>query len=203
MSDETSLSEVAQRWDARYRQGDIPWDLDGSSAVVQRLASRLFTSPCRLLVPGCGMGHDAAALAQLGHEVVGLDLSPTAVELATRRHRDVSGLSFRQGDFFRADDTLGTFDAIVEHTCYCAVGPELNPTYVQAAAGHLRQGGVVFGAFLNFEGGGPPHGTNPEELTQTFAPYFETEHLLEVSETFTSRAYPQLEGVFRLQRTER
>ena len=46
-------------------------------------------------------------------------------------------------------------------------------------------------------------GTNPEELTQTFAPYFETEHLFEVSETFTSRAYPQLEGVFRLQRTER
>ena len=130
--------------------------------------------------------------------MIGLDLSPTAVGLATKRHIDVRGLCFHQGDFFRIDEAIGTFDAIVEHTCYCAVGPKLNPAYVDAAARLLRQGGLVFGAFLNFEGGGPPHGTNPEELKRTFAPHFETEQLRAVSETFTSNAFPQLEGVFRL-----
>lgn len=199
MSERRVLTETAKRWDERYRQLDTPWDLDGASPVVQRLASRLLSPGARVLVPGCGLGHDAAALAQRGIRVVGLDLSPTAVARASERHAGVPGLEFHLGNFFEVGTTLGRFDAVIEHTCYCAVGPELNPAYVNAAAELLHPGGLVFGAFLNFEGGGPPYGTDPDTLHRLFSRQFETVELNAVDETFSPRSFPQMEAVFRLQ----
>ncbi|MEZ4469768.1 MAG: methyltransferase domain-containing protein [bacterium] len=68
--------------DERYQRGDTPWDLGGPSPVVQRLARDLLTPGMRVLVPGCGRGHDVEALARAGLQVTGLDLSPTALALA-------------------------------------------------------------------------------------------------------------------------
>lgn len=197
MNEEHALTETARRWDERYRQRDTPWDLDGASPIIQRLASRLLSPGARVLVPGCGLGHDAAALAKAGMVVVGLDLSPTAVERASERHAGVPRLEFHRGDFFEVGTALGRFDAVIEHTCYCAVGPELNPLYVDAAAQLLTDQGLVFGAFLNFEGGGPPYGTDPDTLQRLFSRQFETVELTLVDETFSPRSFPQMEAVFR------
>jgi 2-polyprenyl-3-methyl-5-hydroxy-6-metoxy-1,4-benzoquinol methylase len=37
--------------------------------------------PCRILIPGCGSGHDAATLAGVGFDVTALDYAPEAVQL--------------------------------------------------------------------------------------------------------------------------
>jgi 2-polyprenyl-3-methyl-5-hydroxy-6-metoxy-1,4-benzoquinol methylase len=37
---------------------------------------------CRVLVLGCGEGHDAAFFAQNGHIVTGVDISPEAITRA-------------------------------------------------------------------------------------------------------------------------
>ena len=113
-------------WDARYQTGDTPWDLGGPSAVVMEAARDALPSEARVLVPGCGRGWHVEALADLGHTVTGLDLSPTAVALARARVGRRPGANFVVGDLLAPPpDWRGRFDAVVEHTCFCALDPSL------------------------------------------------------------------------------
>lgn len=68
----------------------------------------------RILDAGCGTGALSAAAAERGADVVGIDLSPTLVDLARDRVRPAAGsgtIDFRVGDML--DETLGQFDFIV------------------------------------------------------------------------------------------
>jgi SAM-dependent methyltransferase len=63
----------------------------------------------RVLDLGCGAGRVALHLQDAGHEVVGIDVSPGALEVARRRGvKDTRLLSVT-----RVDPSLGTFDTIV------------------------------------------------------------------------------------------
>lgn len=131
----------------------------------------------RVLVPGCGRGHEVRALgAQSNTSVVGLDLSATAIaqarRLSSQSDRDVS---FIVGDFFHLPSKLKrSFDWVVEHTCFCAIEPAQRPDYVLAASSALRAGGRIFGIFyLNPDTeSGPPFAVSTKELTEVFDPHF-------------------------------
>jgi SAM-dependent methyltransferase len=74
---------------------------------TQRSAVRLVRG--RVLDVGCGAGRVALELQERGHEVVGIDVSPLAVEIARRRGaKDV-----RQLAVTRVGPGLGRFDTIV------------------------------------------------------------------------------------------
>jgi SAM-dependent methyltransferase len=63
----------------------------------------------RALDVGCGAGRVAVPLQERGHEVVGIDVSPLAVEISRRRGvRDVRLLPLTQ-----VDSSLGRFDTIL------------------------------------------------------------------------------------------
>ena len=90
-----------------------------------------------------------------------------------------------------------TFDALIEHTCYCAIEPIERHAYMLAAAHTLKPGGLLLGAFLEFEGGGPPFGTSRDELLTRFGAHFEVVLLEPAAERFLAKDVPQLAGVFR------
>jgi SAM-dependent methyltransferase len=74
---------------------------------AERKAIRLARG--RVLDVGCGAGRVALELQERGHEVVGIDLSPLAVEVARRRGaRDVCELPVT-----RVGRELGSFDTFV------------------------------------------------------------------------------------------
>ena len=74
---------------------------------AERKAIRLARG--RVLDVGCGAGRVALHLQERGHEVVGIDLSPLAVEVSRRRGvHDARELSVT-----RIDRSLGSFDTIV------------------------------------------------------------------------------------------
>ena len=91
----------------------------------------------------------------------------------------------------------GTFDGVAEHTCFCAIDPEHRPTYVERVAALLRPGGALFGAFLDFEGGGPPHGTSADELVDLFGGRFQLEVFERAPEPYGPRELPQIQAVLR------
>ena len=86
---------------------------------------------------------------------------------------------------------------IRDSTCYCALEPSYWPDYAQAAARALKPGGLLLGAFLCFEGGGPPFGTSLRALRGQFEPAFDILRLEMAPERFAPKDVPQMEAVFR------
>ena len=118
---------VPSFWDQRYRDGTDGWELGQPAPPLQGFLTedpRAPRPPARVLVPGCGRGHEAALLAQLGFEVVGLDFSGEALAEASRLHGpERPGLRWLQADLFDAAalDAAGLGPAscggVLEHTC--------------------------------------------------------------------------------------
>jgi thiopurine S-methyltransferase len=129
-----------------------------------------------VLVPGCGRGHEAALLASLGFEVVGLDFSAEAVREARRLHGEQARrLTWVQADLLDAEalDAAGlgsaSCDGVLEHTCYCAIDPALRQAYRSTVARLLQPEGWLLGLFwCHGRPGGPPYGSNADQLVADF-----------------------------------
>lgn len=92
------VSEHPKQWDSCYRDSFYPWDRAGPSlALADLLLQRQDLVPAisrngerkTALVPGCGLGHDVRLLASFGYDVVGLDVSETALEGARKQQETV------------------------------------------------------------------------------------------------------------------
>lgn len=178
-------------WNQRYEEQDTPWDKGGAHPVLLDMLTHGALSG-RVLVPGCGTGHDVRELARRGLTVVGLDIAPLALERA-RAHDPAGSETYEPGDLFDLPAALrGTFDGVFEHTCFCAIDPVLRPSYADAVAAALRPGGrllAVFFADPDNDGGGPPFGCTADELDVLFAGRF---RLLEEHREIPT--YPEREG---------
>ena len=179
-------------WEALYQSGETGWDKgEASPALLAFLAESPLTG--RVLVPGCGRGHDVRAIATAGaNEVIGLDLAPSAFAGA----ESFPNTRFLVGDLFAlSSDFMAAFDAIFEHTCYCAIPRARRDDYVRAVTNALKPGGLFLALFyLNPRDDpdptlGPPFNATLEELDARFAENF----TLLRSET-PSVAFPGREG---------
>jgi SAM-dependent methyltransferase len=72
----------ANAWQARYDTADTPWDLGEPAPALLEWLKMNPGQGRRALVPGCGRGHDALALAQAGWGVVAVDFAASAIEEA-------------------------------------------------------------------------------------------------------------------------
>ncbi len=168
-------------WDQRYQAGDTPWEKGQAAPPLVELLEKLEPSAWGagpVLVPGCGLGHDVRALAQLELPVLGVDLSPTAVARAGE-FPNTGKETYALGNFLDPAWWAGReFSALWEHTCLCAIDPSERGRYAEAAAACLCEGGLLAGVFfLNpFDPGevatGPPFGVTLAELEAWFAPWF-------------------------------
>lgn len=188
------LEEPRDQWEQRYLDGDTPWDKGTPAPPLQQfLKTRRISG--KVLVPGCGIGHDVRALADHGAEVTGLDISPTAIHRAWMQPRE-SDETYVCGDFFCLPTIMeNTFDWVVEHTCFCAVDPEDRLAYVDAVVGSLKPGGHFLGIFFinPHAEQGPPFGVEIEELDRLFAGRFEL-----LADQIPEVAYPGRENRERL-----
>jgi SAM-dependent methyltransferase len=179
-------------WEAHYQEGDMPWE---KGAPSPGLIDFLQREPVhgRVLVPGCGTGHDVRALAAAADEVVGIDIAPSAIRLS-RAQPAVGAERYELADLFRLPASLRGFDWVWEHTCFCAIDPAQRPAYVEAVADALRPQGQLLAIFYLDPGHdhpdeGPPFGVSVAELDQLFGPRFDL-----VREWLPEHAYPGREG---------
>jgi len=176
-------------WNQAYQENFTPWDKGlPAPPLVEWLESNTLAG--RVLVPGCGAGHDVAHLVSRGIDAHGLDIAPLAVERG-RAHYPQLAERFTCADLFAF---RGDYDAIVEHTCLCALPPEWRTRYRDAVASLLKPGGLLVGVFfINPEmdpgESGPPFAITHDELSALFAPRFEI-----LESCIPAKAYPGREG---------
>ena len=161
-------------WQAQYESNQTPWDEGAPHPALLDFIAESGPFEGRILVPGCGLGHDVRALSTPANQVIGLDIAPAAVAKAQTFPKTGSE-EYLVADLFNLPSALhSSFDWIVEHTCFCAIEPGLRPDYVRAAAAALRVDGKIFGIFYltpHVETG-PPFAISKDELTAFFAPHF-------------------------------
>lgn len=183
-------------WENAYQQNDTPWDKGSPSPGLVEL---LEASPIkgRVLVPGCGLGHDVRAIASLpGTEVIGLDVAPTAVQRA--KNQPVAGNeSYALADLFNLPASFAaSFDWVWEHTCFCAIPRERRRDYVRSVRSTLKDGGHLAAIFYLDPGwddpeSGPPFGVSQLELDDLF---LGPDRFAMVREWAPAGAYPGREG---------
>jgi methyl halide transferase len=199
-------------WEAHYQTGDTPWDKGRVAPPLMELIGRHGAALWQggpVLVPGCGSGHDVRAIADLGIPAHGLDIAPTAIRkaLSVVHHGPVS---FELGDFLSPVWREGrSYPAIWEHTCYCAIPPEMRRAYAGAVADLLPVGGILCGVFYltpydpGEEATGPPFGTSVEELKNTFAPWFDCRDSWVPESAYLGREGREWIGIFQKVRQAR
>lgn len=177
-------------WEQRYLEKNTPWDRGAPAPPLEEFLARHRISG-RVLVPGCGRGHDVRLLASQGAIPVGLDISPTALALAKGEKRTGSE-EYLLGDLFNLPASLaGSFDWVWEHTCFCAIDPGRRPDYVQSVRRALKPGGQLLGVFYIDPQAeqGPPFRVSRDELRVFFDADFAV-----VEEWLPSRTYPGREN---------
>lgn len=147
-------------WESRYQNGETGWDRGASSPSLSAwLQSDGLTPGSRILVPGCGRGHEVVHLAELGFEVSGIDIAPSAVT-HLKQTLDTKGLSAEvmQANLFQFQPTK-PFDAVYEQTCLCAIQPEQREVYEALLHTWIKPGGTLFALFMQTgaEDGPPFH----------------------------------------------
>lgn len=178
-------------WDARYLAGDTPWDKGGAHPALRDwMKKRPLLG--RVLVPGCGAGHDVRAIAaQESASVLGLDISPSALRLAESFLKTGSE-TYLKGDFLTGEAVLpDSFDTIFEHTCFCAIPPERRRDYAKASHAALEAGGLLLAVFFtnpeNPDSNAPPFGCDSAEIRTFFEWGFEILEMTTSAPTFPER----------------
>lgn len=178
-------------WEQRYQTGDMPWEKgEPSPGLIDFLAALSGLPRGRVLVPGCGTGHDARAWAQAGFDVTGIDLAPSAIRLAQERTA-AAGLQaeFRRANFLE-DEPFAQFDWLFEHTLFCAIDPSRRDDYTRAALRWLKPNGQFLAVhYMIRDKDGPPFGCTQQELTERFSPHFE------LKQGWLPRSYPNRTGL--------
>lgn len=157
-----------QFWTKIYQTEEPGWELNGPTPVLKDILPQLKLSKSKVLVLGCGSGHDAAFLADAGHVVTAVDFSTEAIERAKKLYGSKENLTIIQADAFNLPAAWsGTFDLVLEHTCYCAVAPDRRNELVKVWRRMLNAHGHLLGIFFSMEKRrGPPFGGSEWEIRQ-------------------------------------
>ena len=78
---------------------NIPWARQAVNPLLQSYLDEETEHNGKALVIGCGLGDDAMALEEAGYEVLAIDISQTALDLAKERFPD-SSIVFEKQDIF-------------------------------------------------------------------------------------------------------
>jgi cyclopropane fatty-acyl-phospholipid synthase-like methyltransferase len=132
-------------WEASYtRDTPAAWDIGRPQPAFVRLADKgLLTG--LLLDVGCGTGENSLLAASRGADVVGIDLSPTAITRA-REKASERGLAarFEVADALDLERLAFTVDTVIDSGVFHVFNDDDRARYVASLAAALKSGGVCY-----------------------------------------------------------
>jgi SAM-dependent methyltransferase len=146
---------------------------------------------------GCGEAAISLALAERGHTTVGLDLSPTAIDLARleAEKRGLANVTFEVADISSFTGYDGRFGTIVDSTLFHSIPVEAREGYQQSISRAAAPGASYFALVFDRAAvaGGPINAVSADELREVVSKYWV------VDEIRPARLYANLpEGSFDL-----
>jgi len=159
-------------WDDSYTAATpAPWDIGRPQPAFVRLAAQGLLSG-RVLDAGCGTGEHVLLAASHGADATGVDLSPTAIEIARAKAtgRDLAA-RFEVGDALDLGPLATSFGVIIDSGLFHTLSDENRPRYAASLASVLEPGGHVY--LMCFSDRQPgdwgPRRVRQEELRASFA----------------------------------
>jgi SAM-dependent methyltransferase len=162
---------LPEKWEADYRAQTDGWDLAGPTPVLKRLADSGRFAPGRMLVPCAGRGHDAREFARHGFDVTAIDFSAYAVQEMERLADPQAPVHIIQQDMFQLPHEWdGSFDYVLQYTCFCAIDPKRREDYAELIGRLLKPGGTYIDLAFPLDGrlGGPPYAVSEAEIAALF-----------------------------------
>ena len=166
-------------WDQMYAADTTPWEIGRPQPAWVRLVdTETLREP--ILDSGCGTGEHTILLAERGLDVLGVDLSPIAIERARQKaqRRSVTA-EFVVGDDLRLPDLDRRFATVVDPACFHVFDDADRALYVASLASVVESGGVVH--LLAFSdkvpGDAGPRRVSQAEIRAAFADGWEVEHI--------------------------
>lgn len=180
-------------WHQRWESGQTAFHLPHPNPLLTRWWPTLHAATgTPVLVPLCGKSQDLAWLAEQGHPVTGVELSPLAVvafftergvvpttgESGPFRSLSAEGITLLNGDFF--DLPAEPFLAVYDRASIIALPPDMRRRYAEKLTQLVAPGGEVLLVSTDFSQEakpGPPHAVSAAELQALYGASFEV-HLL-------------------------
>jgi hypothetical protein len=167
-------------WSSRYLSANTPWDSDGVPVNLQDFLRRkpgaAGSAPRpKVLIPGCGLGHEVKAFTQAGYDVTAIDFAPGAVERARRLSGTALASRIILGNFFTHEFPAASFDYIYERAFLCSLLPDRREAYRARMASLLKYQGSLLGYFYYQPpviSAGPPYGFAWGKADELFERYF-------------------------------
>jgi 2-polyprenyl-3-methyl-5-hydroxy-6-metoxy-1,4-benzoquinol methylase len=122
---------------------EIPWHNESPTEALVKLVETGVISPCKTLDMGCGAGSDAIYLAKQGFDVTGIDISPTAIQLAREKaaQEDVRCYFLAADVLGELNEIQGPFDFIYDWQLLHHILPEDRKKYAGNVSKLLRSDG--------------------------------------------------------------
>jgi len=181
---------------------EIPWNIETPPKALIELVESGKVKTCKTIDLGCGTGNYAIYLANIGFDVTGVDISPTAIKIAKENAKKKGvKINFLVADVLGdLDEVKETFDFAYDWELLHHIFPEKRKKYVENVYRILNARGKYLSVCFSekdpqFGGLGKyrktPLGTilyfsSEDELRDLFDPYFNIKELktIEISGKF-------------------
>jgi SAM-dependent methyltransferase len=157
-------------WDASYQNDDpAPWDIGRPQDAFVRIAAEGRLAGA-VLDAGCGSGEHALLAASTGLPVLGVDVAPTAIELARAKaiERGIDA-EFEVADAFELGRLQRSFETVLDCGLFHTCDDGERVRYVSSLASVTARDGTLF--LLCFNDRAPdigPHPVRADELHAAF-----------------------------------